>query len=176
MCVLQHHLFPAKNGRVENRSYTMTTALSIVISNQHAFNHTHTTSIHTIPIHIHSLPGRGSDHCCSWCPYWLPCIAECGHSSPEWLDQTMTAACQSEGTQHFTVSNSPKLTASLFVFLPLRKWLPYCIKHRCARQCFLRHSGKWSPLRRKADAPSAESCHSGRPGSRGSRGHIIRTY
>lgn len=41
--------------------------------------------------------------------------------------------------------------------------LPCCIKHRCARQCFQRHSERKNPPRRRGGAPDAASYHSDRP-------------
>lgn len=41
--------------------------------------------------------------------------------------------------------------------------LPCCIKHRCARQCFQRHSGRKNPPRRRGGAPDAASYHADRP-------------
>lgn len=41
--------------------------------------------------------------------------------------------------------------------------LPCCITHRCARQCFQRHSGRKSPPHRRGDAPDAASYRSDRP-------------
>lgn len=41
--------------------------------------------------------------------------------------------------------------------------LPYYIKHICAGQCFLRHSGKKSPHHKKAGALSVVSFHFDKP-------------
>lgn len=44
-----------------------------------------------------------------------------------------------------------------------KELLPCCIKHRCARQCFQRHSWRKNPPRRRGGAPDAASSHSDRP-------------
>lgn len=41
--------------------------------------------------------------------------------------------------------------------------LPCCTKHRCARQCFQRRSGRRNPPRRRGGAPDAASCRADRP-------------
>lgn len=49
---------------------------------------------------------------------------------------------------------------------------PCCREHRCARPCFLRHSGLQAQPHRRAGVPGAESALAGRPGgSPASRSH-----
>lgn len=53
-------------------------------------------------------------------------------------------------------------------------WVPCCIEHRCARQCFQKHSGRQNLPRRRAGAPDAGSCRADRP-ERGGTGRKIRS-
>ncbi len=55
------------------------------------------------------------------------------------------------------------LSKELDILISVKKCLPCCIKHRCARQCFQRHSGRKNPPRRRGGAPDAASYHSDRP-------------
>lgn len=47
--------------------------------------------------------------------------------------------------------------------------IPCYIKHICAGQCFLRHSGMWSLHHKKAGALSVESSHFDKPGDKRER-------